>query len=244
MEIIRSRQNETIKHFHALAGGGEARRTAGEFICAGEKLLQEALDNGAEVTMLLWTSPREGLPCRVVTKEILDYVSPLKNSDGPVFTVRMKDHRGKSARSAIVLENVQDPGNVGTVLRTADALGIDRVVLCGACADPWSPKAVRATMGAIFRQDVRRASLEGLREALDGLPLYGAALSDSARDIRRLGGKGAAFAIGNEGKGLSEELLALCDGHVIIPMESCAESLNAAVAAAICMWEMRRTWQD
>lgn len=240
MEIIRSRQNDIVKHFHALGADGDVRRAAGEFLCAGEKLLNEALAAGARVTMLLWTKPVEGLPHRVVTKEILDYVSPLKNSEGPVFTVALPEIQPGEAKNAIVLENVQDPGNVGTVLRTADALGIDRVILCGACADPWSPKAVRATMGAIFRQKVLKTELRGLKEALGGLPLYGAALSESAQDIRSLPGRNAAIAIGNEGKGLSAELLALCDGHVIIPMQECAESLNAAVAAAICMWELRR----
>lgn len=240
MEIIRSRQNDIVKRFHALASDGELRRQRGEFLCAGDKLLREAQENGAEVTMLLWTEPVKGLECRVVTKEILDYVSPLKNSDGPVFSVRMASGRGTKPQNAIVLENVQDPGNVGTVLRTADALGIDRVILCGACADPWSPKAVRATMGAIFRQDIVRTGPEGLSGALDGLPLYGAALSESSSDIRSLPRRQAAIAIGNEGKGLSAELLARCDGHVIIPMSERAESLNAAVAAAICMWELRR----
>lgn len=240
MEIIRSRQNDIVKHFHALGADGENRRAAGEFLCAGEKLLNEALAAGARVTMLLWAKPVEELPHRVVTKEILDYVSPLKNSDGPVFTVALPEAKPGRAENAIVLENVQDPGNVGTVLRTADALGIDRVILCGACADPWSPKAVRATMGAIFRQSVLKCDLAGLKEALGGLPLYGAALSETSQDIRRLPGKHVAIAIGNEGKGLSDELLALCDGHVIIPMQECAESLNAAVAAAICMWELKR----
>lgn len=240
MEIIRSRQNDIVKRFHALASDAELRRQRGEFLCAGDKLLHEALENGAEVTMLLWTEAVKGLECRVVTKDILDYVSPLKNSGGPVFSVRMASHGISRPRNAVVLENVQDPGNVGTVLRTADALGIDRVILCGACADPWSPKAVRATMGAIFRQDIVRTGAEGLTEALGGLPLYGAALSERASDIRALPHKEAAIAIGNEGKGLSAELLERCSGHVIIPMSDRAESLNAAVAAAICMWELVR----
>lgn len=239
-EVLSSRQNALVKHFVALGADADKRRAAGEYLCAGEKLLKEAMAAGAEITMVLWTEPVEGLSCRVVSKEILDYVSPLKNSDGPVFTVRLPAPTAPGGQNAIVLENLQDPGNLGTVLRTADALGIEQVVLCGACADPWGPKAVRATMGAIFRQKVVRTPLEGLRELLGDLPLYGAALSDTARDIRSLENKRAAIAIGNEGKGLSAELLAMCDGHIIIPMEPCAESLNAGVAAAICMWELRR----
>ena len=151
---------------------------------------------------------------------------------------------GKPGRldNAIVLENVQDPGNVGTVIRTANALNIGTVILTGACADLYQPKTVRATMGAFFRQNVIRLEREYLSDFLhdQGLPLYGAALSDKACDLRGLSLKHAAVAIGSEGQGLSEELLRLCDGELIIPMNPDSESLNAAVAASIVMWEMAR----
>ncbi len=240
MEIIRSRQNELIRRFRALGADGDFRREQGEFIGAGQKLLDEALASGAEVTMALGTEAVSGCPFRLVPPELLDYVSPLKNAPGPVFSVRMRHADAAKPTRAVVLENVQDPGNVGTVLRTADALGVELVVLCGACADHWSPKAVRASMGAVFRQNVVRAVPSQLDEVLDGLPLYGAALSPEARDIRTLTGKNSAVAIGNEGRGLTEELLAHCAGQVIIPMRPQAESLNAAIAAALCMWELVR----
>jgi TrmH family RNA methyltransferase len=140
----------------------------------------------------------------------------------------------------IVLENVQDPGNVGTVLRTADAFGMDLVVLCGACADPYNPKTVRASMGAVFRQPVARTDTAGLQALLGGLPLYGAALAEDAADIRALPKTGLAVAVGNEGGGLTPELLSLCRGTAIIPMRPQTESLNAGVAAAVIMWEMVR----
>lgn len=240
MEIIRSRQNELVRRFRALGADGDFRRAEGEFIGAGQKMLDEAEKAGADVTMVLATEPVENHPHRVVSGDILDYVSPLKNSPGPVFSAKMRRMDTAKPQRAIVLENLQDPGNVGTVLRTADALGVELVVLCGACADPWSPKAARASMGAIFRQNVARVTVETLRDALGGLPLYGAALSPTARDIRALDGREIAIAIGNEGHGLSCELLALCDGQIIIPMRPQAESLNAAVAAAVCMWELVR----
>jgi TrmH family RNA methyltransferase len=241
MEIIRSRQNEVIKHFISLASDGKARTAAGEFLCAGEKLLTEALNSGAEVSCLLDTRERTGLPCRVVTEELLQAVSPLQNSPGPVFTVKMRPlPPGESLQRVIVLENVQDPGNVGTVLRTADAFGMDLVVLCGACADPYNPKTVRASMGAIFRQSVVKTDVAGLSRVLGELPLYGAALAEDTVDIRALPKTHVAVAIGNEGKGLTAELLALCTGKTIIPMRPCAESLNAGVAAAVAMWEMTR----
>mgnify|MGYP002625889707 CR=1 FL=1 len=245
MEIIRSRQNELIKRFIALGSDAKARREAGEFLCAGDKLLREAVSSGGEITCVLSTEPVSDLPFRLVTPELLGAVSPLQHSGGPVFTVRMRPlPPAGSVRRAIVLENVQDPGNVGTVLRTADAFGIDLVILCGACADPYNPKTVRASMGAIFRQPVVRTELSGLPEALGGLPMYGAALRTDAADIRELPDTPLAVAVGNEGKGLTEGLLELCEGTVVIPMRPWAESLNAGVAAAVAMWEMVRSWQS
>lgn len=241
MEIIRSRQNETVKRFIALASDGAARREAGEFIGAGGKLLAEAAASGAEVTCVLSETPVDGLPYRLVTPEVLKAVSPLQNSPGPVFSVRMRALPPAAALSrVIVLENVQDPGNVGTVLRTADAFGMDLVVLCGACADPYNPKTVRASMGAVFRQPVARTDAAELPALLGGLPLYGAALAEDAADIRALPKRDLAVAVGNEGGGLTPELLALCAGTAIIPMRPQAESLNAGVAAAVIMWEMVR----
>ena len=248
MEAIRSRQNELIKRFIALGSDAKARQAAGEYICAGSTLLQEAVVSGAEVTCVLAAEDIPGLPVRLVTPELLKAVSPLQNSPGPVFTVKMRPlPPGESLRRVIVLENVQDPGNVGTVLRTADAFGMDMVVLCGACADPYNPKTVRASMGAIFRQSVVCTDLAGLPDTLRGLPLYGAALAPGGLDIRALPEGPLAVAIGNEGKGLTKELLDKCAGTVRIPMEARAESLNAGVAAAVAMWEMVRgemKWPD
>ena len=150
--------------------------------------------------------------------------------------------RDRPLKNAIVLENVQDPGNVGTVIRTANAFGIGAVLLVGACADLYNPKTVRATMGAIFRQRVEQLSVDEMKALLceNALPLYGAALSDGARDIRQAELRQAAVAIGSEGNGLSRELLALSDGQIIIPMTPESESLNAGVAASVVMWEMTR----
>ena len=241
MEVIRSRQNEIVKRIAALASDGKARREAGEFIGAGDKLLGEAVASGAEVTCVLTASPLEGLPYRLVTPELLQAVSPLQHTEGPVFSVRMRPAPPPEALSrVIVLENVQDPGNVGTVLRTADAFGMDLVVLCGACADPYNPKTVRASMGAVFRQPVARTDAEGLPALLGSLPLYGAALSKDAADVRDLPKTGLAVAVGNEGRGLTPGLLSLCAGTAVIPMRPSAESLNAGVAAAVLMWEMVR----
>ena len=116
------------------------------------------------------------------------------------------------------------------------------MLLCGACADLYSPKTARATMGAIFRERALYCTAAEARSLADrnGLKLYGAALSDRAADIRTLSLRNAVVAIGSEGRGLSGELLRLCDGELIIPMAPGSESLNAAIAAAIVLWEMAR----
>ncbi len=245
MEHITSRKNRLIVHMRALGADRAYRRSAGEYLCDGEKLLREALACGAEVAdILCGRAPELSLPETVrlysAPEELLEYVSPLKNSRGPLFTVRIPPRTEAALRSAILLENVQDPGNVGTVIRTANAFGADAVILTGESADPYNFKSVRAAMGALFRQRVveaTRTEAVALIRA-SGLKLYGAALSAAAQDVRKLDLRGTAVAVGSEGQGLSAEMLALCDGEVVIPMLAHSESLNAAVAASVLLWEM------
>lgn len=247
MERITSRKNGYIAYLRRLASEGALRRERGETVLDGEKLLGEALSSGCEVTSVLSDEvrPPERLPEEAklycAPAELVGYASPVKNSPGPVFTVRLPERRApERVDCAIVLESVQDPGNVGTVIRTANALGVGAVILTGGCADPASPRCVRATMGAAFRQYVAETDLAGLAELLRAwdLPLYGAALAPGARDIREARLERAAVAIGNEGHGLSAGLMELGAGAVIIPMAPGSESLNAAVAGAIVMWEL------
>ena len=244
MERITSRKNKYVVHLRTLGSDSAYRREQGEYLCEGEKLLEEALRFGADIRCVLWADePTADVPASEqfsVPAELLDYVSPLKNTRGPLYSIRIPDPGSTALRNAIVLEDVQDPGNVGTVIRTASAFDIDAVLLVGDCADPYNFKTVRSTMGAIFRQHIlsvdRAELLPLLRE--NGLKLFGAALTDSAVDIRRTELSHAAVAIGSEGHGLSPEILAMCDGQIIIPMMPHSESLNAAVAASVAMWEM------
>ena len=248
MDSITSRKNPLIRRFRALATDRKARNDAGEYVCDGLKQLREAVAFGAEITQVLTTAAKAGeipasLLVTTVDEELLRYVSPLENSPGPVFSVKMNAAAlPEKPERVLVLENVQDPGNVGTVLRTAAAFGIDLVVLCGECADPYNPKTVRSTMGAMFRQRFVLMDRETLAEQMKkwSLPLYGAALSERARDIGAYELSRCAVAVGNEGHGLSPEFLAACSGELLIPMEADSESLNAAMAAGIIMWEMRR----
>lgn len=249
MERITSRKNPYITHIRNVASDGEYRREKAEYICDGVKTLKEAVHFGAEIVSVMWkekSAEIDGLCCEnqyEVPAELFDYASPMKNSAGPLFAVRIPDN-GESTKlgNAVVLENVQDPGNVGTVIRTANALNVDAVILVGACADVYNPKTVRATMGAIFRQNIIKTDINGLGELLkkNNLPLYGAALTEKAVDLRSVELKNAAVAIGSEGRGLSREFLDACTGQIIIPMNPDSESFNAGIAAAIIMWEAMR----
>ena len=252
MELLTSRKNQIITHLKNLSVDGAYRRETGEFVCDGEKLLRDALEAKAEVQYVLWG----GEPTFALNGEIAQYtcpmdlmqsISPLKTSRGPVFSVKIRQdafnaEKKTSVKNAIVLENVQDPGNVGAVIRTANAMGIDAVILIGDCADLYSPKTVRASMGGIFRQRVLEMNIEELNNYVNQntLRLYGAALSDKAEDIRKIDMSSLAVAVGSEGKGLTNELLNICTGQLIIPMQPNCESLNAAVAASIIMWELNR----
>ena len=249
MDRITSRKNRIISHLRQLGRDAACRRESGEFICDGEKLLEEALAANIQIGTVLWKE--NGSAVRETTasvqllasEELFDYASPMINSPGPLFTVSFpKKPEWFAPRCAIVLENVQDPGNVGTVIRTANAFGIDAVVLAGACADPYHPKTVRATMGAVFRQQILCLShTEELKDIMKNwnLPLYGAVLSEQAFSVLDCELAESAVAVGSEGRGLSAELRALCDREIIIPMQPDSESLNAAVAASVLMWEMR-----
>lgn len=246
METLTSRKNPMITRLRALGSDRAFRASEGEFICDGEKLLREAMLWGAEITCALWAEePTTEIPGAAqyrVPQTLLDYVSPMKNAPGVLFSVKMRSCPMTDPGRTLVVETIQDPGNLGTILRTANALSMDTVILTGECADVYNPKTVRATMGAVFRQRFYEMERQALRDYLTahGKRLYGAALSEKSRDIRELPLENAAVAVGSEGRGLSPEFLAMCDGELIIPMNAQCESLNAAVAAAIVMWELTR----
>lgn len=245
MEEIKSRKNPIIVHLKKLGTDSSYRRETDEMLCDGEKLLQEALNNGAELTAVLTDGIKPldlppFVPVYKVEHDIIETVSPLKSPQSVLFSCRIptpgKSRSGSSSR--VILEEIQDPGNVGTILRTAAAFGIGSVIMTGSCADPYHPKTIRASMGAVFRQCIELMELEEIAALkAQGIRLCGAALTEDSCDIRSITCENTAFAIGSEGRGLSEELLALCDEKIIIPMSPGSESLNAAVAAAIIMWE-------
>lgn len=244
MENITSRANPLLTHMKKLAADGAYRRQSGEFLCDSPKLFAEALAFHAPITAVVSTTgvTVEGARCATVPQDVMASVSPMKTPQGVMFTVRLPSLTPPDALSPgryVALDGVQDPGNVGTVLRTLDAFDGDGLLLLPGCADPFSPKTVRASMGAVFRRPVWTLSVAALAALAEksGLPLYGAALRSDTVDAREVDLRRCIMAIGSEGRGLSDAVLALCRPTVRIPMSPRCESLNAAVAASVLLWE-------
>lgn len=257
MEMITSKSNPLCVHLRKLAASRSYREETGEFLCDSPKLLREAVLWGADITALLYTegaelpAAPEGLAPRTakVSESVMRSVSPMETPQGAVFSCRSprydlperleSDAHGRMRY--LVLDGVQDPGNVGTILRTADAFGA-RVILLPGCADLNNPKTLRAGMGVHFRTSIYRCTLEELTALLRaaGLPLYGAALREDTADAREVDLRRCAIAVGSEGRGLSAAVLAACDRTIRIPMDERCESLNAALAASVLLWEAAR----
>ena len=180
-----------------------------------------------------------------VPGDLLDSLCDTRTPQGVLFLARMPaaaPPEKLAGRRYLVLDGLQDPGNVGTIWRTADALGADGLLLVNGCADPFAPKTVRATMGACFRLPVYELEAEELPGLLErsGLPLYATALRADTADLRRADLSRCALVIGSEGRGVSPGLLAQSRLTVKIPMRPRCESLNAAAAAAVLLWEAAR----
>ena len=250
-DVITSRANPLVAYVRKLNSKRAFRRTENAFAAEGPKLLTEALRWGARVETVL-SAPGVSLPklpagTRVaeLPDQLLDFVADTETPQGIIFICKGKPlampERLEGGRW-LVLDGVQDPGNVGTIWRTADAFGADGLILCNGCADPWNPKTVRATMGAVFRLPVYEGTLGDTAQRFieASVPLYAAALREDTEDVRDVPLDQAAVIIGSEGRGVSDEALALCQKTVKIPMRARCESLNAAVAASVVLWEMAR----
>lgn len=251
METITSRQNPLCTHLRKLSSSAAYRRQCGEFLCDSPKLLQEALLWGSELHTVVVTAGTEAppLPKGVrlveVPADVMRSVSPMETPQGTLFTCAIHTEplpETLAGRRYVVLDTLQDPGNVGTILRTADAFHADGMFLVNGCADLYNPKTLRATMGAVFRCPVWTVGAEELSALLkrSGIPLYGAALREDTLDARAADYSRCAIAIGSEGRGLTEDVLALCDRTIKIPMSEHCESLNAAAAATVLLWEAAR----
>lgn len=248
-ETITSRKNPLLQHIRKLLSSRSYRQQWGEYAADGIKLLEEAVKWAPETLKTVLVTKDAVLPqmpeqVRLVEipDDIMAQISPMEAPQGALFTCTLPamDELHLQEQS-LILDGIQDPGNLGTILRTADALDVP-VVLTPGCADAWNHKTVRASMGAVFRSRPQWASHEAVAAACKekGVPLCVTALSDRAVDVRQANLKKAALVIGSEGKGVGEYFLSQADSEMIIPMSERCESLNAAIAAAIVLWEMKR----
>ena len=244
---ITARKNPLLQQVRKLLSSRKEREAAGLFVSDGTKLLQEAVRywDGLD-TVILTDGVEAELPPSVrivrVPEEIMAYISPMETPQGALFLCRLPEKKAFAPQKGmLLLDGIQDPGNLGTILRTADALDIPVALLEG-CADPFSHKVVRASMGAVFRvtpvQTTWAEACEALKKA--GIPIGVTTLSDRARDLRQVKLNQMAVVIGSEGRGVRQEVLDGADAELIIPMNPHCESLNAAVAATIAMWEMKK----
>ena len=268
--IVTSRQNPTVKRLCALLDK-KARRREGVFRFDGIKLLCEAAKKGVFIELVVLSegagdtvvSAVESLisdgyltedKLFYVSQEVFRKMSEESSPEGVITVARNLDEKHKALDSIeeyelcreeriLLAESLRDPGNLGTVVRTAAALGIDRLIITDDCADIYNPKTVRAAMGGLFTLRIDIVKAEKLTQLIgslrkDGRRIYATALRANAEEIGKIElSRGDAFVIGNEGHGLSEATVAAASGVAIIPMTEGSESLNAAAAAAICIWE-------
>jgi len=257
MIAIQSRQNTALRHLIRLGREKKYRRSTGEMLCEGEKMLREALLSKAILKIVLLRenhiSPallslseeaeKAGAVLYQAPDALFVQASDVETPQNVIFScVQIADNAQilKRATQILLLDGIQDPGNVGAILRTAEAFAIDVVVFGEGCADLYAPKVIRATMGAIFRQPIVQTSLLTAIQILQqrNIPVYAAALHTDSLLLSAVSLETAAVLIGSEGRGIRSELLHCADYCVTIPMPGKAESLNASIAAAIFSYEM------
>ena len=273
-EIIRSRQNRHVVELCKLLDrkAREANRKFrfdGIKLC--EEAIQNGVEIealflkesqaddilGRLATKIGWKALKDHLRVLLLEDGLFDKISEEKSPEGVICCAKYIDKFQKNItiynsadfsqlenEQIVLLESVRDPSNIGAIIRSAAALGIDRLILSADCADVYHPRAVRASMGTLFNQPIDRVAdlgetVKGLRAA--GRRVFAAALTEEADCLGSFSlQKSDCIVIGNEGHGLSDEIVRQCTKSVIIPMSGRAESFNAAVAASLLMWEMVR----
>ena len=246
MEILTSVKNPRVAFWRSLKDR-KGRKESGCFLVEGEKMVREALDSAFPVQSLILREGHpvpeglnEKLPVFCLPERVFSSVSETVSPQGIAAVVQARPSPAAGTR-LLALNAVQDPGNVGTMIRTADAAGLSGILLDGACADVFSPKVLRSTMGSIFRvglsfvpslpetlADLRSRGWTVISSRLDGSPFY------ERREIR----EPWVLIIGNEGNGIADEVDREATDHFRLPMRGGAESLNAAVAAGIMMYDL------
>ena len=244
-ERITSRKNPLLQQVKKLLSSKKAREEAGLFVSDGTKLLAEAVKWYPGLrTVILSDGVEAEVPEHIrvirIPGDVMESISPMQSPQGALFLCKLPEKQIFEPKPGmLLLDGIQDPGNLGTILRTADALNIPVALLEG-CSDPYSHKVVRSSMGAVFRTDVVQTNWAEVQNSCKaaGIPVGVTALSDRAKDIRLADVKKMAVVIGSEGQGVRKEILESADAELIIPMNPRCESLNAAVAATIVMWQM------
>ena len=260
MILISSKDNLRVKQLVKLQKSARFRRQSELFVAEGLRVCADAMRSGAVIKTLYvteqaaekYSSQYEQLSAYaeetvMLADNIFAAVSDTQTPQGFLCTIKTLDKTIqfdtiKNNGKFLALENVQDPNNLGTVLRSAEAFGISGVILSADCCDIYNPKVVRGSMGAVFR--VPFYICEGIPAFLsqyNGLCSYAAVVDRDAEKISEISFREPCVTvIGNEGNGLTKETIAACDHRVTIPMKGKAESLNASAAATVIIWEMLR----
>jgi TrmH family RNA methyltransferase len=252
--MITSTHNPKLQLIRRLLSQPKARQEARAFVAEGVRLVEEAWQAEWKFQLALWSDDlnqrgREllallvaaGVPCEQVDTAILQSASDTQTSQGILAVVEMASLPLPPAPDfLLVLDNLRDPGNLGTILRTASAAGVQGVLLSPGCADPFNPKVLRSAMGAHFHLPVLALDWPDIAQTLAPFPTY---LTDTSGDLPYTQADfraPLAFVIGSEAEGAGAQARQLAQRRLSIPMPGHAESLNAAVAAAILMFEVVR----
>jgi TrmH family RNA methyltransferase len=255
MKHIQSRDNPFFKELAKLAGSARQRGKVDQTLLDGTHLLTAYLGSGKQPQHILLNATAlhdeeiaallecaAGVPITQLDDKLFAEFSELKTPTGILALIDIQQPAGTIAdsRFALLLEDIQDPGNLGSMLRSAAAAGCDAVFLSTGCADAWSPRVLRAAMGGHFVLGIHeRQELSDVARAFPGTLLAASLQASRSLYDCDLRGK-VALLIGNEGAGLSDGLLNLATQAIAIPMPGKIESLNAAAAAAICLFEAVR----
>lgn len=258
VNIIKSKDNSLIKQIVSLIENRKERVKNNAFVAEGARFCKEAVISGVKIHYVLMTEDfqkahAEDAACftavcenvYLISEQVAKKLSSTVNSQGVFCVCAIPSHSQRiCGNKYIALENLQDPGNIGTIIRSAEAFGVDGVVLIGNCADVYSPKVLRSTMGTIFHLPI--FSFENSEDACklfksNGYTVYGAVLERNSLQLSQVNFlQKTVCLIGNEANGLTDSAKQFCDEFLFIEMSGKAESLNAAVAASVIMWEMQK----